>query len=95
MKIAAVITIIVCALYVLLGGLALLNGLFATTCQACTFFCYNCGCATCGGCFGSSDASSSLSEACEFSSNQTNLLIGLGFAALGGLVGTVNITEDR
>ena len=95
MKIAAIITIIVCALYVLLGGLALLNGLFATTCQACTFFCYNCGCATCGGCFGSSDASSSIGEVCEFSSNQTNLLIGLGFAALGGLVGTVNITEDR
>lgn len=98
MKIASVLTIIVCALYVLLGGLALLNGLFATTCQACTFFCYNCGCGSCASACGSSSSSGatdSLGDTCAFGSNQTNLLIGLGFAALGGLDGAANITEGR
>lgn len=95
MKVASVFTIIVCALYVLLGGLALLNGLLATTCQACTFFCYNCGCASCASCFSDSSASSAIEESCACSSNQTNLLIGIGFAALGGLTGAANIIEQR
>ena len=96
MRIASILTIIVCALYVLLGGLALLNGLLATTCQACTFFCFNCGCGSCG-CFGSSDSygTPDIGSTCAFSSNQTNLLIGLGFAALGGLNGAANIIEQR
>ena len=85
-RIISISAIIACGGYVLIGALALLNGLLGVGCSACSA-CYSCLCTvlSCGG--------SSSADACTLGGAGSNLLIGLGFAALGGLAGAAAIAE--